>query len=337
MWLSQPDLGLLRSFSTTLFRPRPGHVFLVCQLKHLELRCLARQILQHRPADARIATMFWDNEDPIAQTAMEMREHSAKDDSEHGRQFRQRTPLDDDWWKRTAKVLLAAVPQGLADTQIRTMLDEELWTRAAGEADVGLPSLSFHQGPFRGGSLSRRYDAGHDRSEHRCDRRRRVEGLLPTRPHWHRRSGNSQCSVGRNRGTAGMDTIEIASADRRCDGIIRSRSGGPEASNLLLKWPVAPTGGVGRPDYCTHARGAEYHIARGSSAKNGVVRSGCDRLRGSRCRRRGVRRGTSRERNGSVNEIAEVANKAAERVLKDLARVAADAHSATLGSQRTDE
>ena len=76
MWMSQPDLGALRRFSSLLFRPRSGHVFLVCQLKHLELRCLARQILQHRPADARIATMFWDNEDPIAQTAMEMREHS---------------------------------------------------------------------------------------------------------------------------------------------------------------------------------------------------------------------------------------------------------------------
>ena len=149
MWLSQPDLGVLRRFSPSLFRPRSGHVFLVCRLKYLELRCLARQILRHRPADARIATMLWDNQDPVTQTAMEMREHSAADDSEHGRQFRQRTPQDDDWWKRTARVLLAAVPQGLADTQIRTMLDEEMENKAPGEADVSLLRALFiqHLGP----------------------------------------------------------------------------------------------------------------------------------------------------------------------------------------------
>ena len=38
----------------------------------------------------------------------------------------------------TVRVLLAAVPQGLADTQIRTMLDEELGNKAPGEADVSL-------------------------------------------------------------------------------------------------------------------------------------------------------------------------------------------------------
>jgi hypothetical protein len=101
--------------------------------------------------------------------------------------------------------------------------------------------------------------------------------------------------------------------------IIRSRSGGPEACSLLLKRPVASTGGVGRPDYCTHARGAEYTLLTDQVLKTvlfAVVATGYDVL-GVDGEEFIVELPESEV--GSGKEIAQVANKAAERVLKHLA------------------
>ena len=78
-----------------------------------------------------------------------------------------------------------------------------------------------------------------------------------------------------------------------------------------------PTGGVGRPDYCTHARGAEYTLLADQVLKTvlfAVVATGYEVV--------GVEEFVlelPESEAGSVKEVAEVADKAAERVLKDLA------------------
>ena len=67
-WL--PDLEQLRRFGHPLFRPRPGHEFLVGRFTHLELRCWAAVCeRRYRPCGVHIAQMFREGGDPVLYTA----------------------------------------------------------------------------------------------------------------------------------------------------------------------------------------------------------------------------------------------------------------------------
>ena len=260
----RPNISALRRFREPLFIPNAGHVFLCGRLSHLELRCLARTCLAYHPTGVRIAKMFSRSEDPISQTALEMRELDRTEDPNVRRTSR---PRDDNWWRRVAKVLLFAVPRGLGARRIRELLMDELgdpWLNADDVrvlrdrlvaihrelktflADTTCESIGFHLGLEGDTTFNALFSMPKSVD---------IEAVA---------AGVSFDAVIRNviwgRNSAGpfWDKLEKLALTRTArEKIRRTRHGDPV---LLMQWPITCTGCVSRVEYCTQYRSMEYLV-----------------------------------------------------------------------------
>jgi hypothetical protein len=129
---SGPDLSTLRRLcGAGLFRPAPGHRFLVLELRHLELRALAAVCLR-RCGQSRLADIFIRGQGPddcvaagLARLApAELAALRAGDPRAHDRRL------------RVARALLAAVPMGFSEEGVREIARSEFGLDDLGLAEV---------------------------------------------------------------------------------------------------------------------------------------------------------------------------------------------------------
>ena len=258
-----PDLLYLRS-KGALFCPPPGRQYLVVRLCQLELRCFAFLCKQHyRRSDASLARMFQEGKDPIQHAAAEF---YARDTAKKGKpvevafeSIRAHQPAVYDRWVEIARVLLFAVPRSIAAPQLRQFLRHDVdlsfgevdaqellrWLSweiypelEVIEEDSTLPTLAKHFGVKE----RRLFSAFNDDTspETRGLRMRKV--LM----------GNSQDKWA----TRILQSLVHREKARE---IIREAQG-ESAYKLLEKWPVSPSGLVGRKAYCTHSRSMEHAL-----------------------------------------------------------------------------
>jgi hypothetical protein len=133
-----PDLDALRRLAGPgLFRPAPGHWFLVVELQELDLRALAA-VCRCRFGRSRLADLFSAGKSPYDRAAAEL----AGCTPTTFEALKQSEPEVHDRWLRIARALLKSAPLGLSVERIREIARGEEF----GLDDLGLAELATWHG-----------------------------------------------------------------------------------------------------------------------------------------------------------------------------------------------
>lgn len=258
-----PNLRNLRRLGQSLFRPRPGRIFLIGRFSNLGLSCFGVLCeARYRPGGSLIANTFRAGDDPVAEIAAVLFASEAGtrpgDAPWDFCELETSNPGEHRRWVETSRVLLHAMPRCLTTSQIRRLLREALPNCEFQEADVERFQANICD------VVRELRDFLEDNTYEVLARKLGVDKIELEKALWMPDFPGTMGQALRNVladkrvGEPVWERLRSLAKDGTGREIVEKGKGGIAAYSLLINWPITLSGRVGRPGYCNQPRTTEY-------------------------------------------------------------------------------